>query len=94
MKRYFDPPTLEAILEQGGRSMRLPGIPTHAELASIANPGERLALRIIRQDSCQIIDVSRPDEFEELINRAKLGDVTLAGAFLIHDNAPGWRLMG
>ena len=87
MGRYFNPPTPEAVIAQGGRKLDRFAKPN---VFGQLQPGERLGWLLDRIAFRQIPDVTNPDEFAEFNAQVRARVIIPGDFYAIPADAPGW----
>lgn len=85
MGRYFNPPTPEAVIEQGGRKLDMSVDPF-----SQLQPGEHLGWMLDRGIFKFVADVTDVTEFSGFFHQTTTRQVVSLGLYAIPMNAPGW----
>lgn len=89
MRRYFNPPTVDAIKAAGGVTLNAHSQATHEALLSMLTPGDSLA--VVFFDARVIAgDVTAKADFDAFRRRESSGLATMLGYYSVPRDSEGW----
>ena len=89
MRRYFNPPTVDAIKAAGGVTLNAHSEATHEALVAMVTPGDSLV--VVFFDARVIAgDVTAKADFEAFRRRERAGLATLLGHYSVPRDSEGW----
>lgn len=89
MRRYFNPPTVDAIKAAGGVTLDAHSEATHEALLAMTQPGDSLVV-IFFDASLVAGDVTATADFDAFRRRQRAGLATMLGYYSVPRDSEGW----